>query len=47
MAVSGIDLGKYKLGWHDSTSDYVYAPKKGSTRRSSATSRRTRTSRSG
>jgi Fe-S cluster assembly protein SufB len=29
MAVSGIDLGKYKLGWHDSTSDYVYAPKKG------------------
>jgi Fe-S cluster assembly protein SufB len=29
MAVSGVDLGKYKLGWHDSTSDYVYAPKKG------------------
>jgi Fe-S cluster assembly protein SufB len=29
MAVEGIDLGKYKLGWHDSTSDYVYAPKKG------------------
>jgi Fe-S cluster assembly protein SufB len=29
MAVSDIDLGKYKLGWHDSTSDYVYAPKKG------------------
>ena len=29
MAVSGIDLGKYKLGWHDSTDDYVYAPKKG------------------
>ena len=29
MAVSGIDLGKYKLGWHDSTSDYVYVPKKG------------------
>ena len=25
----GIDLGKYKLGWHDSTDDYVYAPKKG------------------
>ena len=29
MAVQGIDLGKYKLGWHDSTDDYVYAPKKG------------------
>src|SRR6476619_4499792 len=29
MAVSGIDLGKYKLGWHDSTDDYVYAPQKG------------------
>jgi Fe-S cluster assembly protein SufB len=29
MAVSGIDLGKYKLGWADSTDDYVYAPKKG------------------
>ena len=29
MAVSGIDLGKYKLGWHDSTDDYVYTPKKG------------------
>src|SRR4029078_3391097 len=29
MAVSGIDLGKYKLGWSDSTDDYVYAPKKG------------------
>ena len=29
MAVSGIDLGKYKLGWSDSTEDYVYAPKKG------------------
>ena len=29
MAVSGIDLGKYKLGWSDSTSDYVYTPKKG------------------
>jgi Fe-S cluster assembly protein SufB len=29
VAVSGIDLGKYKLGWHDSTDDYVYAPKKG------------------
>ena len=29
MAVSGIDLGKYKLGWHDSTDDYAYTPKKG------------------
>jgi Fe-S cluster assembly protein SufB len=29
MAVSGIDLGKYKLGWSDSTEDYVYAPAKG------------------
>jgi Fe-S cluster assembly protein SufB len=29
MAVSGIDLGKYKLGWSDSTDDYVYTPKKG------------------
>jgi Fe-S cluster assembly protein SufB len=28
MAVSGIDLGKYKLGWHD-TGQYVYEPKKG------------------
>jgi Fe-S cluster assembly protein SufB len=28
MAVSGIDLGKYKLGWHD-TEQYVYTPKKG------------------
>ena len=29
MAVRGIDLGKYKLGWADSTDDYVYTPKKG------------------
>src|SRR5499427_8048109 len=29
MAVSGIDLGKYKLGWSDSTDDYAYIPKKG------------------
>jgi len=29
MAIEGIDLGKYKLGWHDSTEDYVYIPKKG------------------
>ena len=29
MAVSGIDLGKYKLGWSDPTSDYVFTPKKG------------------
>jgi Fe-S cluster assembly protein SufB len=28
MAVSGIDLGKYKLGWHD-TEQYVYKPTKG------------------
>jgi Fe-S cluster assembly protein SufB len=28
MAVSGIDLGKYKLGWHDAE-QYVYEPKKG------------------
>jgi Fe-S cluster assembly protein SufB len=28
MTVSGIDLGKYKLGWHD-TGQYVYEPKKG------------------
>src|SRR6266849_7373243 len=29
MAVTGIDLGKYKLGWSDSTDDYVYKPTKG------------------
>ncbi|MFO7591999.1 MAG: Fe-S cluster assembly protein SufB, partial [Acidimicrobiia bacterium] len=29
MAVSGIDLGKYKLGWHDTTDDYVTKPEKG------------------
>jgi len=29
MAVKGIDLGGYQLGWHDSTDDYVYTPKKG------------------
>jgi len=28
MAVTGIDLGKYKLGWSD-TENYVYKPKKG------------------
>ncbi len=28
MAVSGIDLGKYKLGWNDAD-EYVYKPKKG------------------
>jgi Fe-S cluster assembly protein SufB len=28
VAVSGIDLGKYKLGWHD-TEQYVNTPKKG------------------
>ena len=26
---SGIDLGGYDLGWHDTTDNYVYAPKKG------------------
>jgi len=29
MTVSGIDLGKYQLGWSDSTDDYAYAPRKG------------------
>jgi Fe-S cluster assembly protein SufB len=29
MSVSGIDLGKYKLGWSDTQDDYVYKPKKG------------------
>jgi len=29
MAVEGIDLGKYQLGWADRTDEYVYAPKKG------------------
>jgi Fe-S cluster assembly protein SufB len=29
MAVEGIDLGKYKLGWSDSTADYAFIPKKG------------------
>ena len=29
MAVKGIDLGKYQLGWHDATDDYVYTPQKG------------------
>ena len=29
MAVSGIDLGKYQLGWSDSTDDYAYTPRKG------------------
>ena len=28
MAVSGIDLGKYKLGWHD-TEQFAITPKKG------------------
>ena len=27
MAVSGIDLGKYKLGWHD-TEQYVNSPRR-------------------
>src|SRR5262245_11786469 len=29
MAVTGVDLGKYKLGWSDPTADYVYTPTKG------------------
>jgi Fe-S cluster assembly protein SufB len=29
MAVKDIDLGKYKLGWADSTADYAFIPKKG------------------
>jgi Fe-S cluster assembly protein SufB len=29
MAVTGIDLGKYKLGWHDTEQQYVFKPKKG------------------
>jgi Fe-S cluster assembly protein SufB len=29
MAVSGIDLGKYKLGWSDPTSGYINTPTKG------------------
>ncbi len=29
MAVTGVDLGKYKLGWADSTADYAFVPKKG------------------
>ena len=28
VAVQGIDLGKYKLGWHD-TEQSVFKPKKG------------------
>ncbi len=47
MAVSGIDLGKYKLGWHD-TESYVCHAQEGPERdRSSATSRTTSPSRSG
>ena len=29
MATVDIDLGAYKLGWHDSEEDYVFKPKKG------------------
>jgi Fe-S cluster assembly protein SufB len=29
MAVQGVDLGKYKLGWSDSTEGYAFVPKKG------------------
>lgn len=29
MATVDLDLGAYKLGWHDSEEDYVFKPKKG------------------
>jgi len=29
MAIKDVDLGKYKLGWHDSTEGYAFVPKKG------------------
>ena len=29
MATVDIDLGSYKLGWHDTEDDYVFKPKKG------------------
>jgi Fe-S cluster assembly protein SufB len=29
VAASDVDFGKYQLGWHDSTDDYVNTPKKG------------------
>jgi len=29
MAVKDLDLGKYTLGWSDSTADYAFVPKKG------------------
>ena len=29
MATVDIDLGSYKLGWHDSEEDYVFKPQKG------------------
>ncbi|MEA2827096.1 MAG: Fe-S cluster assembly protein SufB, partial [Actinomycetota bacterium] len=28
MATTELDLGRYKLGWHD-VEDYVFKPKKG------------------
>ena len=31
MATVDIDLGSYKLGWHDSEDDYVFKPQKGLT----------------
>ena len=29
MATVDIDLGSYKLGWHDSEDDYIFKPQKG------------------
>jgi Fe-S cluster assembly protein SufB len=30
--IEDLDLGKYKLGWHDGVDDYVFTPKRGLTR---------------
>ena len=30
--IEDLDLGKYKLGWHDDVDDYVFTPKRGLTR---------------
>ena len=38
MTSIDLDLSKYQLGWSDDV-DYVFKPKKGSTRTSSARSR--------
>jgi len=35
MAVQDLDLGRYKLGWADEE-DYVFKPRRASTRTSSA-----------